>query len=131
MRKMQGILYDARRIKAYESLHKLGRYAGQEKEWMEGLWAELLAQPELYMEMVYYLENHALLDRFKFRGYSLTDLYVWQMDRYNLARDSGKNTAECNKEALVLRAFYTMADFMRSPEEYARRLGESPGMDRG
>ena len=114
----------------YEALLALGEYAGQEKEWTDGLWADLLTIPELYGEMVFYLENHGFKDAFRFRGYSLTDLYVWQMNRYNLFKDFGKNTSECNKETMVLRSFRTMIDFMRSPEEYLRRLGENRGMDR-
>ncbi len=130
MRRLQGILYDARKIKVYEGLLALGEYAGQEKEWTDGLWADLLAIPGLYEEMVYYLEHHGFKDSFQFRGYSLTDLYVWQMNRYNLIKDFGKNTSECNKETMVLRSFRTMVDLMRSPEEYLKRLGENRGMDR-
>lgn len=127
---MQGILYDARKIKAYESLLALGEYAGQEKEWMDGLWADLLTIPDLYAEMVYYLENHDFWDNFKFQGYSLIDLYVWQMNKYNLIKDLGKNTAECNKETMALRSFRTMIELMRSPEEYIKRLNEGYGMDK-
>lgn len=127
---MQGILYDARKVKAYEGLLALGKYAGQEREWVDALWTDLLAEPKLYGEIVYYLENHSFRDEFKFRGYSLTDLYVWQMNKYNLIKDLGKNTAECNKETMALRSFRTMIDLMRSPEEYLRRLGEDRGMDR-
>lgn len=130
VRKLQGILYDARKIKVYEGLLALGEYAGQEKEWTDGLWADLLTVPELYAEMVYYLEHHGFKDVFRFQGYSLTDLYVWQMNRYNLIKDFGKNTSECNKETMVLRSFRTMIDLMRSPEEYLKRLGENRGMDR-
>lgn len=127
---MQGILYDARKIKAYECLLALGEYAGQEKEWINGLWADLLTIPDLYGEMVYYLENHVFRDDFKFQGYSLTDLYVWQMNKYNLIKDLGKNPSECNKETMVLRSFRTMIELMHSPEEYLKRLGEDRGMDR-
>ncbi len=127
---MQGILYDARKVKAYEYLLALGEYAGQDSGWIGELWSDLLAEPELYGEMVYYLERHVFLDAFKFRGYSLTDLYVWQMNKYNLIKDLGKNTAECNKETMVLRSFRTMLDLMRSPEEYLKRLGGDRGMDR-
>ena len=129
-RDMQGILYDARKVKAYECLLALGEYAGQDGEWLGKLWADLLTEPGLYGEMVYYLEHHVFLDAFKFRGYSLTDLYVWQMNKYNLIKDLGKNTSECNKETMVLRSFRTMVDLMRSPEEYLKRLGEDRGMDR-
>ena len=127
---MQGILYDARKVKAHESLLALGEYAGQKREWTDGLWADLLVVPGLYAELVYYLENHGFKDDFKFQGYSLTDLYVWQMTKYNLIKDLGKNTSECNKETMVLRSFRTMIDMMRSPEEYLKRLGEDRGMDR-
>lgn len=127
---MKGILYDARKVKAYEGLLALGEYAGQGKEWTDVLWADLLAVPGLYAELIYYLENHGFKDEFNFRGYSLTDLYVWQMDRYNLIRDLGKNTSECNKETMVLRSFRTMVDLMHNPEEYLRRFSEGRGMDR-
>ncbi|MCI6552812.1 MAG: hypothetical protein MR430_04645 [Lachnospiraceae bacterium] len=126
---MQDVWYDAHRIKIYEYLFALGEYAGQDGEWLEELWADLLAVPELYEEMVHYLTHHDFRDSFKCRGYSLTDLYVWQMSKYNLIRDEGKNTAECNKETLVLRAFRTMLDLRREPEVYLKRLRERRGMD--
>lgn len=127
---MQGILYDARRVKAYESLLALGAYAGQEKEWLDALWTELLTMPDLYAELVYYLEHHNLMDKYKYEGYSLTDLYVWQMNKYNLIKDLGKNTSECNKETMVLRSFRTMIDLTKNPKEYVKRLSEGRGMDR-
>lgn len=127
---MQGILYDARRVKAYESLLTLGAYAGQEKEWLDALWVDLLSIPDLYAELVYYLEHHDLMDQYKYEGYSLIDLYVWQMNKYNLVKDFGKNTSECNKETMVLRSFRTMIELMKNPEEYLKRLSEGRGMDR-
>lgn len=127
---MQGILYDGRKVQVYERLLSLGEYAGQRKEWTEELWTDLLAVPPLYEEMVYYLEHHGYKGRFQYKGYSLIDLYVWQMNRYNLIKDAGKNTAECNKETMVLRSFRTMIELMKNPEEYLKRLQEGRGMDR-
>ena len=127
---MQGILYDARRVKAYECLVSLGGYAGMEKEWINELWTDMLTLPDLYEELIYYLENHVFRDNLKYEGYSLIDLYVWQMNKYNLIKDLGKNTSECNKETMVLRAFRTMIELMKSPEEYLKRLSEGRGMDR-
>ena len=43
--------------------------------------------------------------------------------------DTGKNTADCNKEDMALRAFRMMADMQRNPEEYAKKLGDWKGMD--
>ncbi len=117
-------------MKIYEKLLALGEYAGQKKEWTEALWANLLDVPPLFEEMVYYLEHHDYKDHFQYEGYSLIDLYVWQMSRYNLIKDFGKNTAECNKETLVLRSFAAMIELMKNPEEYLKRLREGRGMDR-
>ena len=127
---MAGIVYDARRIKAYEGLLAVGEIAGQPKEWCDMLWGEIIVAPELLEELIYYLEHHCLTENVKCCGYSMIDLYVWQMNRYNLIKDLGKNTAECNKETMVLRSFRTMIELMKNPEEYLKRLREGRGMDR-
>lgn len=126
---MNGIVYDARRIKAYEGFFQLGEYAGKETAWLDALWEALVADEGIMKEFMYYLDHHTLLDRVKCRGYSLSDLYVWQMDRYNLIREIGKNPESCNKETMVLNAFRTMAEMKRDPESYVRRLTEGTGMD--
>lgn len=129
MQAMSGILYDARRIKAYEAFLNLGEYAGKDSEWLKALWEELVSDSGLMKEFMYYLDHHTLLDEVKCEGYALTDLYVWQMDRYNLVRDIGKNTSVCNKEAMVLNAFRTMVDMKKDPDTYLRRLTAGIGMD--
>lgn len=126
---MNGIVYDARRIRAYEGFLALGDYAGRDKEWLDKLWEELVMDEGLMSEFMYYLDHHTLKDEVKCRGYALTDLYVWQMNRYNLIRDIGKNTSCCNKEAMVLGAFRTMLDMQKDPDTYVRRLTEGRGMD--
>lgn len=123
------IVYDARRIKAYEGLLALGEYAGKDLEWLGTLWTELVSDSGLMKEFMYYLDHHTFLDETKCSGYGLTDLYVWQMDRYNLIRDIGKNTSACNKEAMVLNAFRTMIDMQKEPEAYLKRLTAGIGMD--
>jgi hypothetical protein len=127
---MNGILYDARKIKSYEALQILGEYAGKEPGWLDGLWAGLLADEGQMKEFLYYLEHHTFCDEDRCCGYGLTDLYVWQMDRYNLIGDIGKNTECCNKEAMVLNAFLTMQRMKKEPDVYLRRLSAGEGMDR-
>lgn len=127
---MSGIVYDARKVKVYDGLQRLGRYAGMDEEWCAELWLELLSDTGLFKEFVYYLEHHSLLDEEKFCGYGLTDLFIWQMDLSNLFHDTGKNTAACNKETMVLKAFRTMADMKKNPEYYLKKINEGPGMDR-
>lgn len=126
---MNGIVYDARKIKAFEGLLALGEYAGKEERWISELWEALVLNEELMKEFMFYLDHHTLLDRVKCRGYALTDLYVWQMDRYNLIRDIGKNTSCCNKEAMVLNAFRAMVEMKKDPDTYVKRLTEGRGMD--
>ena len=126
---MNGVVYDARRIRAYEGLLALGEYAGRDTQWLDALWAGILQDSALMKEFMYYLDHHGFLDELKCEGYALTDLYVWQMDRYNLVRDIGKNTECCNKEAMVLNAFYTMHLMQKDPTTYLRRITSGEGMD--
>ena len=39
---MNGIVYDARKVKAYEGLLALGEYAGKDEKWLEELWEGLV-----------------------------------------------------------------------------------------
>lgn len=126
---MAGILYDARRIKAYEGLLALGEIAQESREWCDRLWEGLVADPELLEEFVFYLERRYIRDMVRCEGYGLTDLYIWQMNRYNLIGDSGKNTAACNKDRMVLKAFRDMVDMKREPAVYVKRMTMGRGMD--
>lgn len=127
---MAGIVYDARRIKAYEGLLAVGEIAGQPKEWCDMLWGEIIVAPELLEELIYYLEHRCLTENVKCCGYSMIDLYVWQMNRYNIIGDSGKNTDTCNKDRMVLKAFYDMAQMKKNPDEYIKKLTLGRGMDK-
>lgn len=127
---MSQIILGTEKIRAYSGLSMLCEYAGKSGEWCSELWLDMLTDYELYEEFLYYLERHCFLDRLKAAGYSLTDLYVWQMGQDNLRRDSGKNTENCNKEEMVLQAFWTMARMRKDPSYYERKLTEGPGMDK-
>ncbi len=128
-RKIAAIVVSTGKIKAYERLSALCGIAGEGQEWCDAPWTELLFDAELFDEMVFYLENHFLLDKVKCEGYGLTDLYVWQLDRYNLIGDTGKNTDACNKERMVLHAFYDMAAMKKDPRVYIKRMTLGRGMD--
>lgn len=126
---MSGIVYDARSVLAYESMLELGRFAQKSEEFIAGLWEEVVLDEALLKEFVYYVDHHTFLDEAVCRGYTMTDLYVWQMDRYNLIRDIGKNTAACNKEALVLNTFRSMLDMKKNPDAFVEKLTRGTGMD--
>ena len=127
---MAGIMFDARRVKVYEGLKELCEYTGETQQWCDGLWEELMMNHDLFQEFVYYLEHHMLTENVKCEGYSLIDLYVWQMDKDNLIHDTGKNTADCNKERMILHAFDMMAGMKKNPEVFVKKLNEGRGMDK-
>lgn len=127
---MAGIVYDARRIKVFENLMALCEYAGESAAWGNALWEEMSKDEEIYAAFVFYLEKHNLTEKVKCEGYSLIDLFIWQMDIDNLRHDTGKNTAACNKEKMVLHTFRTMLDMKKNPEEFIKRMQEGRGMDK-
>ena len=124
------IILDARRMKAYEYLGELGKFAGKDEDFLDELWGEFLMNEELMFAFMHYLDEHSLSDNIKCEGYGLTDLYFYNMRRFEMKQDIGKNYADCDKEALVLDTFLLMARMIKAPEDYVRRLESGPGMDR-
>ena len=127
---MQGILYDATKVKVCQVFYEICDYAQLSGAWADELWSDILLHGQLYEELVYYIEHHTFLDKIKVAGYSLCDLYVWQMNRYNLIKDTGKNPRTCNKEKMAMQAFRSMADLMDNPEEYQKKLEYGQGTDK-
>ena len=127
---MQGILYDATKVKVCQAFYDICSYAELPPRWTDELWMDILSRKQIYRELIYYIEHHTFLDELKVCGYSLCDLYVWQMNRYNLIKDTGKNSRTCNKEKMAMQAFRTMVDLMENPEVYRKRLEEGQGTDK-
>ena len=127
---MPGIVYDASKIKVCQGFYEICDYAGLLGDFADGLWRDILLHPQVYEELVYYIEHHTFSDKVKVCGYSMCDLYVWQMSRYNLIKDTGKNSKTCNKEKMAMQAFRTLLDFMENPAEYRKKFANGQGMDR-
>ncbi len=123
------ILYDARKIKTYEYLGVLCEIANKDNDFKEELWQELILDTELMGEFMYYLDKHSFRDSMSFEGYTLTDLYFYNMRRQEIRQDIGKNYADSNKEAMVLDTFMMMAMFKKQPDKYRKKLEDSLGMD--
>lgn len=126
---MPNIILDSRKLMVYEDLKYLAEFTGKGEAFAESLWSGLLENKSLYEEFLYYIDNQSLKDKYDFNGYSLSDLYVFQLKRYNLFNDTGKNTAECSREALILDTFMGMIELIHNPEEYEKKLSEDGGMD--
>ncbi len=125
---MGGIIYDARRIKAYEYMQGLGAMTGKPQDFIDSLWKEIVMDGDLMKEFAYYLDHHTFLNEFKVNGYGLLDLYMWLMRRYNFLHDYGRNDGNCDKEALVLDTFWHMVKMKDNPEEYEKQLEDGFGL---
>lgn len=124
------ILYDARKIRIFEALFTLCDYTHKSEEWANKFWWDLLQCEDIYKEFVYYLDHHDFLDAYKIQGYSIIDMFIYEMNRYNLINDSNKNDKRCDKIDMVLYAFYHMLQMRKDPEEYSKKLQSDQGMDK-
>ena len=75
------------------------------------------------------MEHHTFKDELKVKGYALSDIYVWQMDKYNLIREIGKNPVTCNKETMVMNAFMVLGEMLDDPDTYVKRIESGRGND--
>lgn len=123
------ILFDARRVKTYECLKQLCESVGKQEEFAENLWLEMLSDEGLMGEFMYYLDNHSLFGQLECKGYTLNDLYFYNMRQFEMMQDVGKNYSDCDKEELVLDTFMDMAGMKKDPDRYIKKLSEGLGMD--
>jgi len=123
------IILDARQILAFEAYEKIGEYAGYSREWLDTLWTELVLEPALMEEFMYYVDHHTFSANKLCRGYDMSDLYVYQMTKFNVSIDIGKNPESCNKEYLALGAFHDMYGMLQDPDKYIKKLSSGLGMD--
>ena len=73
---MPGILYDASKIKVCQAFYEICAYAELDRTWTDELWTDIMLHPQIYEELVYYIEHHTFLNKVKVCGYSMCDLYV-------------------------------------------------------
>lgn len=124
------IIIETSKIKVCGYLYELCDFCGYDRSFADELWANIISENALYEELVYYLENHTFCDKIDVKGYSMSDLYVFQMSKYNLIREIGKNPVECNKERMVLNSFKMMSEMIKDPETYVKRIEEDKGGDK-
>lgn len=126
---MANIVLDGSKIKVYGMLQNLCDYCNENDSWCDELWGYMLQNDELYEEFVYFIVNRSLMGKMNVEGYTLIDLYVKQIDMYNVRNDLGKNPIFCMKEDMVLRSFLMMGRLLEAPETYKKKLEDGFGMD--
>ena len=127
---MQQIIYDGSKIKVYEALENWCKMVKKDQEFLTQFWKRILDNEEIYKEFVYYLEHHELMSQYMVEGYSMIDLFVCQMDQYNIMHDVGKNDGRCNKEKMVIQAFDVKLKMSENPDEIVKKLQSGEGMDK-
>ena len=126
---MDNIGLDGSKIKVYGMLQNLCDYCNEKDSWCDELWGYMLQNDGLYEEFVYFIVNRSLMGKMNVEGYTLIDLYVKQIDMYNVRNDLGKNPIFCMKEDMVLRSFLMMGRLLEAPETYKKKLEDGFGMD--
>ncbi|MDO5156210.1 MAG: hypothetical protein Q4D51_09620 [Eubacteriales bacterium] len=125
------VIYDARKLAAYNLGLDLSLSKGFDEQFFSQLWEGLLTNPLLYDEFVYYLQTEELTGHFTCEGYSMFDLYFFHLGEYNFTHDLGKNPIGCDKATITLQAFHTMGQLVKDPQTYKKYLSKNLGMDFG
>ncbi len=127
---MPNIIIDSEKIKVYECVKEICDSFRKSDEWIEDFWIRMLSNKGVYKEFLHYLEKQEFLCEYKIEGYSIVDIFVWELDHYNLLMDMGKNDGRCNKLEMLLEAFDFMTKMDLDKEKYIKRLQNGQGMDK-
>lgn len=126
---MQPIIIASEKLKLHKELCRLCEFVGYTDAWRDAFWEDLLQEPEIYKEFLYYMEHQDFLDEYKIEGKGVLDVFVWQMRRFNLRLDRGKNGEECDKLAMLLETFRYMIDMKRNGGGIEWSMEIKNGMD--
>ena len=126
---MQSVIVASEKLKLYGELDRLCKYVGYTDEWRDAFWQSLLENADVYEEFLYYMEHQDFLDKASVQGYTLTDLFIWEMRKYNVRRDRSKNGPECDKHAMLLETFDTMMKMKRDQAKMQWSMEMNNGMD--
>ena len=107
---MGNIIIASEKLKLFELVQEWSKYAGYTTEWAEQFWQDLLLNQDVYDEFLYYVDNNDFLCKHSYNGQYITDIFIWEMRKYNIKTDRGKNYEDCDKAEMVLNAFRTMLD---------------------
>ncbi len=125
---MSSIIISSEKLKYYDEIVRMCEYAQYQDAWRDQFWQDLLLNDGAYKELLYYLEHQDFLEEYKVNGYSVLDIFVWQMRRYNIRLDRGKNGPDCDKIAMLLESFRCLMD-MKEGSDINWSMEMKNGMD--
>ncbi|MBQ7563078.1 MAG: hypothetical protein IJT16_03700 [Lachnospiraceae bacterium] len=113
----------------YDYAASLCMECGKDKAFLDELFRRFTELPELYEEFRYFCEKDDFLCKYSVSGMTVTDILVWQIDRFKAALDEGKFGLKYDRSEMILMAFYTMYDVARDPLRYLAHFREETGTD--
>ena len=126
---MSQIILAQEKIKLYSWLQEICEVVRYEASWRDRFWNKLLLQPGIYQEFLHYAETNDFLCKCQIDGYYITDIFIWEMRKYNVRTDRGKNGEDCDKYAMLLEAFDTMLEMVDNGARVDWSMEMKTGMD--
>ena len=127
---MENIIIASEKLKLFEIVENWAEYAGYSKEWADKFWQDLLLNQEVYEEFLYYVDKDDFLCKYSYNGQFITDIFIWEMRKFNIKTDRGKNYEDCDKAEMVLNAFRTMLDMKDSADRITNAMENKNGADK-
>lgn len=127
---MANIIIASEKLKLFELVKAWAEYAGYADEWADKFWQDLLLNPDVYKEFLYYVDHEDFLCETCYNGQYITDIFIWEMRKFNIKTDRGKNYADCDKAEMVLNAFRTMLDMRDNGEKTINDMENKNGGDK-
>lgn len=127
---MGNIIIASEKLKLFEIVESWGEYAGYSNEWIDKFWQDLLLNSEVYEEFLYYVDKDDFLCKYSYNNQYITDIFVWEMRKFNVKTDRGKNYADCDKAEMILNAFRTMLDMKEHADKVTNDMENKNGADK-
>lgn len=80
-------------------------------------------------ELTEYLLNGNLIGKENVNGYTVIDIYVWQINYFKANLDYAKAQVGEDKMEQIICAYNTLLDMKNSPEEIIRKFQQDTGTD--
>ena len=127
---MSNIIIASEKLKLFEVVSNWAEYAGYSVQWTDKFWQDLVTNQDIYDEFLYYVDNDDFLCKYSCNGQYITDIFIWEMRKFNIKTDRGKNYADCDKAEMVLNAFRTMLDMKENGDHIIDAMENKNGADK-
>ncbi len=113
------------------------------EEWIAALVAQANLTQEFYDDFIkrlsrydditeelrYYMEYNDFKDSVNIKGYSVTDILVWQIDHFKSHMDRGEYDYQSNQSYMILKAYDTLMKMKEDPDSIILSIKGETGTD--